>query len=171
MCCTSASCSVRSWSRNAAVLFAGDAPPGPQPVSSKAGSSAASVTRRINTGNLRSDHADILPDRASCSAGYSATTRTPITRISRLLRWHFGPRSAGGRSVRAGKGPALRGGTAMPELVLNYLDVTKLAVAGFLARYRGATLTAYQGDLRCYLRWCAEVDVQPLRVTRGQLEL
>ena len=30
MCRTSASCSVRSWSRNAAVLFAGDAPPGPQ---------------------------------------------------------------------------------------------------------------------------------------------
>jgi integrase/recombinase XerD len=59
----------------------------------------------------------------------------------------------------------------MSELVLSYLDVTKLALAGFLARYREPTLGSYQVDLRCYLRWCAEVEVEPLRVTRGQLEL
>jgi hypothetical protein len=59
----------------------------------------------------------------------------------------------------------------MSELVLSYLDVTKLALASFLARYREPTLGSYQVDLRCYLRWCAEVDVEPLRVTRGQLEL
>jgi site-specific recombinase XerD len=59
----------------------------------------------------------------------------------------------------------------MSELVPGYLDVTKLAFASFLARYREPTLTSYQVDLRCYLRWCAEADVEPLRVTRGQLEL
>src|SRR3954451_5713940 len=59
----------------------------------------------------------------------------------------------------------------MSELVLGYLDVTKLAVASFLARYRQPTLGSYQVDLRCYLRWCTGVDVDPLRVTRGQLEL
>ena len=59
----------------------------------------------------------------------------------------------------------------MSELVPNYLDVTKLALASFLARYREPTLTSYRVDLRCYLRWCAEVDVQPLRVTRAQLEM
>jgi site-specific recombinase XerD len=59
----------------------------------------------------------------------------------------------------------------MSELVPNYLDVTKLALAGFLARYREPTLTSYRVDLRCYLRWCTEVDVQPLRVTRAQLEM
>jgi site-specific recombinase XerD len=59
----------------------------------------------------------------------------------------------------------------MSDLVLSYLDVTKLAVAGFLARYREPTLGSYQVDLRCYLRWCTEVDVDPLRVTRAQLEL
>jgi integrase/recombinase XerD len=59
----------------------------------------------------------------------------------------------------------------MSDLVLSYLDVTKLALASFLARYREPTLGSYQVDLRCYLRWCAEVDVEPLRVTRGQLEM
>ena len=59
----------------------------------------------------------------------------------------------------------------MSELVPNYLDVTKLALASFLARYREPTLTSYRVDLRCYLRWCTEVDVQPLRVTRAQLEM
>ena len=59
----------------------------------------------------------------------------------------------------------------MSELVLSYLDVTKLAVASFLARYRQPTLGSYQVDLRCYLRWCDGVDVDPLRVTRAQLEL
>ena len=59
----------------------------------------------------------------------------------------------------------------MSELVLSYLDVTKVAVANFLARYRQPTLGSYQVDLRCYLRWCAGADVDPLRVTRAQLEL
>ena len=59
----------------------------------------------------------------------------------------------------------------MSELVPTYLDVRKLAVAGFLARYREPTLTAYRTDLRCYWRWCAETGVDPLRVTRAQLEL
>jgi len=59
----------------------------------------------------------------------------------------------------------------MSELMPSYIDVTKLAVAGFLARYREPTLNSYRVDLRCYLRWCGEVDVSPLRVNRGQLEL
>src|SRR5436853_1577167 len=64
-----------------------------------------------------------------------------------------------------------RGGIRMSELVPNYLDVTKVALASFLARYREPTLTSYRVDLRCYLRWCGQVDVQPLRVTRAQLEM
>jgi len=59
----------------------------------------------------------------------------------------------------------------MSELVPSYLDITKLAFASFLARYREPTLSSYRVDLRCYLRWCAEVEVEPLRVTRSQLEL
>src|SRR5438270_10521096 len=62
------------------------------------------------------------------------------------------------------------GGT-MSELVPSYLDVTKLALASFLARYREPTLSSYRVDLRCYLRWCTGFAVDPLRVTRAQLEL
>ena len=46
-----------------------------------------------------------------------------------------------------------------------------MTVAGFLARYRGATRTNYQSDLRCYLGWCDQVDMHPLDVTRPQLEV
>src|SRR5690348_18392927 len=67
--------------------------------------------------------------------------------------------------------PGPREAANMSELVPGYLDVTKLAFASFLARYREPTLGSYQVDLRCYLRWCAEAEVEPLRVTRGQLEL
>jgi hypothetical protein len=57
------------------------------------------------------------------------------------------------------------------ELVPNYLDVTKLSITGFLARYREPTLTAYTLDLRTYLGWCRSVEVEPLRVTRAELEM
>lgn len=57
------------------------------------------------------------------------------------------------------------------ELVPNYIDVTKLAIAGFLARYRELTLSAYKLDLRCFLDWCQTCDREPLRVTRGELEM
>ena len=59
-------------------------------------------------------------------------------------------------------------GGAIFELVwTDYLDVTKLA----LARYRQPRLTAYRTDLRCYLSWCGSVGVDPLGVTRAQLEM
>ena len=51
------------------------------------------------------------------------------------------------------------------------VDRTRLAVAGFLARYRGATRTNYQSDLRCYLAWCHNVNIHPIELTRPQLEL
>ncbi|MCP4380881.1 MAG: site-specific integrase [Hyphomicrobiales bacterium] len=50
------------------------------------------------------------------------------------------------------------------------VDRTRLAVAGFLARYRGATRTNYQSDLCCYVAWCHQVDMHPLDLTCPQLE-
>jgi hypothetical protein len=44
--------------------------------------------------------------------------------------------------------------TTTSVLVPGYLDVTRLAVASFLARCREPTLTAYSQDLRAYLGWC-----------------
>jgi len=44
-------------------------------------------------------------------------------------------------------------------------------VAGFLARYREPTLSAYRRDLRCFWQWCAEHQLEPLTVRRPHLEL
>ena len=49
--------------------------------------------------------------------------------------------------------------------------VTDYALASFLARYRGATLRAYQQDLLALLRWCAARQLEPLQVQRPHLEL
>jgi site-specific recombinase XerD len=57
------------------------------------------------------------------------------------------------------------------ELLPSYLDVTKVALAGFLARYREPTLTAYTVDLRSFIGWYRQHDLEPLRVTRGELEM
>lgn len=37
---------------------------------------------------------------------------------------------------------------------------TNFALISFLARYRGDTLRAYQQDLKAYVRWCVERDLQ-----------
>src|SRR3954453_18395068 len=88
-----------------------------------------------------------------------------ITAFRTRFGWVDASRGASGWSRAAVGG-------AMFELVpTEYLDVTKLALAGFLARYREPTLTAYRTDLRCYLSWCGSVGVDPLRLTRAQLEM
>ena len=61
--------------------------------------------------------------------------------------------------------------TTLTELVPSYLDVTRLAVASFVARYREPTLTAYTQDLKAYLGWCQTHDRNVLGVTRGELEM
>ncbi len=61
--------------------------------------------------------------------------------------------------------------TTTTELAPSYLDVTRLAVGSFLARYREPTLTAYTQDLKVFLCCCQTYDRQALRVTRGELEM
>ena len=61
--------------------------------------------------------------------------------------------------------------TTTSVLVPGYLDVRRLTVASFLARYREPTLTAYTQDLKAYLGWCQTYDRDLLRVTRGELEM
>lgn len=50
-------------------------------------------------------------------------------------------------------------------------DPSSLAAAGFLARYREPTVSAYRNDLRCYWAWCDQHDLQPLHAQRAHLEL
>lgn len=50
-------------------------------------------------------------------------------------------------------------------------EVTQRALFGFLARYRGDTLRSYRQDLKAFLRWCIDHDLQPMRAQRPHLEL
>jgi site-specific recombinase XerD len=61
--------------------------------------------------------------------------------------------------------------TTTTELVPNHLDVTRLALAGFLARDREPTLTAFTVDLKTFIGWCESHGLELLRVSRGELEM
>lgn len=50
-------------------------------------------------------------------------------------------------------------------------DEARLAIAGFLARYSGATRKSYATDLRQYFAWCAEVGLDVFSVRRAHIEL
>lgn len=60
--------------------------------------------------------------------------------------------------------------TTTTEPLPSYLDVTRLAIASFLGRYREPTLTAYTQDLKAFLAWCQQYELEVLRVTR-ELEM
>ena len=50
-------------------------------------------------------------------------------------------------------------------------DQLRLALAAYLARFRGSSRDHADSDLRCYLAWCAERGLDPLAATRPHLEL
>jgi site-specific recombinase XerD len=50
-------------------------------------------------------------------------------------------------------------------------DEARLAIAGFLTRYSGATRKSYATDLRQYFAWCAEVGLSVFSVRRAHIEL
>lgn len=63
---------------------------------------------------------------------------------------------------------------ALPAIdvhTLERFDPLGLAVAGFLARYRGSTFKNYNTDLQHYLDWCDRNGLPPLQATRPHLEL
>ena len=47
----------------------------------------------------------------------------------------------------------------------------RLAVAAYLARFKGSSREHTESDLRCYLSWCAERGLDPLAAQRPHLEL
>jgi integrase/recombinase XerD len=47
----------------------------------------------------------------------------------------------------------------------------RLAVAAYLARFKGTSREHTNSDLRCYLAWCAEGGLDPLLARRPHLEL
>ncbi len=52
-----------------------------------------------------------------------------------------------------------------------FTDRLRLAVAAYLARFRGSSREHTESDLRCYLAWCAERALDPLAAWRPHLEL
>ncbi|MBV9487316.1 MAG: tyrosine-type recombinase/integrase [Frankiaceae bacterium] len=57
------------------------------------------------------------------------------------------------------------------DLSLTTSDASRWAVAGFLARYREPTRSAYTLDLRSFLAWCLSNNRDMLQVSRAELEL
>jgi len=47
----------------------------------------------------------------------------------------------------------------------------RLAVAAYLARFKGSSREHTESDLRCYLSWCVERGLDPLTARRPHLEL
>ncbi len=52
-----------------------------------------------------------------------------------------------------------------------FTDQLRLAVAAYLARFKGSSRQHTESDLRCYLAWCAERSLDPLAARRPHLEL
>ena len=52
-----------------------------------------------------------------------------------------------------------------------FTDRLRLAVAAYLARFKGSSREHTESDLRCYLAWCAERSLDPLAAQRPHLEL
>jgi integrase/recombinase XerD len=65
--------------------------------------------------------------------------------------------------------------TELPSVSSDHLvpfsDQLRLAVAGYLARFKGSSREHTESDLRCYLAWCAERGLDPLAARRPHLEL
>lgn len=50
-------------------------------------------------------------------------------------------------------------------------DLLRVAVAAYLARYKGQSRFHTESDLNVFLRWCGEHDLDPLAVRRVDVEL
>jgi integrase/recombinase XerD len=52
-----------------------------------------------------------------------------------------------------------------------FTDQLRLAVAAYLARFKGSSRYHTESDLRCYLSWCSQHRLDPLAARRPHLEL
>jgi hypothetical protein len=52
-----------------------------------------------------------------------------------------------------------------------FTDQLRLAVAAYLARFKGSSRYDTESDLRCYLSWCSQHRLDPLAARRPHLEL
>jgi integrase/recombinase XerD len=64
-----------------------------------------------------------------------------------------------------------RTGPAPSDPAEPFTDRLRLAVAAYLARFKGSSREHTESDLRCYLAWCAERGLDPLAAQHPHLEL
>jgi integrase/recombinase XerD len=57
------------------------------------------------------------------------------------------------------------------DRLVPFTDQLRLAVAAYLARFKGSSRDHTESDLRCFLAWCAERSLDPLAARRPHLEL
>ncbi len=62
-------------------------------------------------------------------------------------------------------------GPAVSGVVVATSNVPRLAVAAYLARFRGQSRVHTESDLRSYLNWCESRGLEPLAATRPHIEL
>jgi integrase/recombinase XerD len=60
---------------------------------------------------------------------------------------------------------------APPDPPEPFTDRLRLAVAAYLARFKGSSREHTESDLRCYLAWSAERGLDPMAARRPHLEL
>jgi hypothetical protein len=64
-----------------------------------------------------------------------------------------------------------RPGPVSSDRLVAVADPLRLAVAAYLARFKGSSREHTESDLRCFLTWCAERGLEPLAARRPHLEL
>jgi integrase/recombinase XerD len=57
------------------------------------------------------------------------------------------------------------------DRLVPFTDQLRLAVAAYLARFKGSSREHTASDLRCFLAWCAQRGLDPLAARRPHLEL
>ncbi len=62
-------------------------------------------------------------------------------------------------------------GPAVSGAVVTINHVRRLAVAAYLARFKGQSRVHTESDLRGYLTWCESHGLDPLAATRSHIEL
>ena len=62
-------------------------------------------------------------------------------------------------------------GPAVSGVVVTTSPVLRLAVAAYLARFKGQSRVHTESDLRGYLLWCESRQLDPLAATRPHIEL
>jgi integrase/recombinase XerD len=62
-------------------------------------------------------------------------------------------------------------GPAVSGVVVSMRPVLRLAVAAYLARFKGQSRVHTESDLRCYLTWCDSHGLDPLAASRPHIEL